>query len=136
MQVDSEYILVIVDEYSNFVVTSVCKKQNGPTLKLILMKCFSMLGFPKTLRSDNGPAFIAQPVTDYLASVNVEQQFSSPHNHTSNAIVERFNRTLRAAIRIRKENQLTTVVAHFTYTYKISKNSSTGLTPAQILLNT
>uniref|UniRef100_A0A0N5BZ40 RNA-directed DNA polymerase n=2 Tax=Strongyloides papillosus TaxID=174720 RepID=A0A0N5BZ40_STREA len=136
MQVDSDYILVLIDEYSKFVVTSVCKKQNGPTLKLILMKCFSMLGYPKILRSDNGPAFIAQPVTDYLASVNVEQQFSSPHNHTSNAIVERFNRTLRASIRIHKGEPLAAVTAHFTYAYNRSKNSSTGLSPAQILLNT
>uniref|UniRef100_A0A0K0FSE6 Integrase catalytic domain-containing protein n=1 Tax=Strongyloides venezuelensis TaxID=75913 RepID=A0A0K0FSE6_STRVS len=100
MQVDNEHILVLIDEYSKFVVTSVCKKQNGPTLKLILMKCFTRLGCPKILQSDNGPAFIAQPVTVYLSSVNVEQQFSSSHHHTSNAVVEKFNHTLRASIRI------------------------------------
>uniref|UniRef100_A0A0K0FZA0 Integrase catalytic domain-containing protein n=1 Tax=Strongyloides venezuelensis TaxID=75913 RepID=A0A0K0FZA0_STRVS len=116
--------------------TLLCKKQNGPTLKLILMKCFTLLGCPKILRSDNELAFIAQPVTDYLLSVNVEQQFSSPHHHTSNAIVKRFNRTLRASIRIHREESLAAVTAHFTYAYNRSKNSSIGLSPAQILLNT
>uniref|UniRef100_A0A0N5C2P9 RNA-directed DNA polymerase n=1 Tax=Strongyloides papillosus TaxID=174720 RepID=A0A0N5C2P9_STREA len=102
MQYNNEYILVIVDEYSKFVVTSVNKKQNGPTLLNALIKCFSTLGFPKVLRSDNGPAFIAKSVADYLTSVGVEHQLSAPHHHTSNAFVERFNNTLRAAIRIYK----------------------------------
>uniref|UniRef100_A0A0K0FRU0 RNA-directed DNA polymerase n=1 Tax=Strongyloides venezuelensis TaxID=75913 RepID=A0A0K0FRU0_STRVS len=121
---------------NKFVVTSVCKKQNGPTLKLILMKCFTLLGCPKILRLDNRPAFIAQSLTDYLLSVNVEQQFSSPHHHTSNAVVEKFNRTLRASIRIHRGESLASVTAHFTYAYNRSKNSSIGLSPAQILLNT
>uniref|UniRef100_A0A0N5BBX0 RNA-directed DNA polymerase n=1 Tax=Strongyloides papillosus TaxID=174720 RepID=A0A0N5BBX0_STREA len=95
LHVDSEYVFVMVDEYSKFVVATVCKKQNGPTLKNMLMKCFTTLGFPEVLRSDNGPAFISRIVTEYLKSVGVTQQFSSPHNHKSNAFVERFNRTLR-----------------------------------------
>uniref|UniRef100_A0A0N5CFP7 Integrase catalytic domain-containing protein n=1 Tax=Strongyloides papillosus TaxID=174720 RepID=A0A0N5CFP7_STREA len=73
------------------------------------------------LRSDIGPAFIANPVTDYL---------------TSNAVVERFNRILRSAIRICKEEPLTTITTHFTYVYNRSKNTSTGFSPAQTLLNT
>uniref|UniRef100_A0A0N5BMH8 RNA-directed DNA polymerase n=1 Tax=Strongyloides papillosus TaxID=174720 RepID=A0A0N5BMH8_STREA len=81
MQIDKDYVFVMVDEYSKYVVATCCKKQNGPTLLHILLKCFSLLGFPKILRSDNGPAFIAKTVTDYLKSVGVEQQFSSPHNH-------------------------------------------------------
>uniref|UniRef100_A0A0K0EIY2 Integrase catalytic domain-containing protein n=1 Tax=Strongyloides stercoralis TaxID=6248 RepID=A0A0K0EIY2_STRER len=74
------------------------KKQNGLTLKNPLIKCFTNLSFPKILRSDNGPAFIAKLVTDYFKIAGVEQQFNSPHNHKSNAFVERFNRVLRAAI--------------------------------------
>uniref|UniRef100_A0A0K0EMN9 Integrase catalytic domain-containing protein n=1 Tax=Strongyloides stercoralis TaxID=6248 RepID=A0A0K0EMN9_STRER len=116
MQVDHEYILVIVDEYSKFVIATVC--------------------FPKILRSDNCLAFIAKPVTDYLKIVGVEQQFSSPHNHKSNAFVERFNRVLRAAIRINRNINLMETVSHFTYAYNRSKHMSTGLSLAQIMLNT
>uniref|UniRef100_A0A0K0FJT1 Integrase catalytic domain-containing protein n=1 Tax=Strongyloides venezuelensis TaxID=75913 RepID=A0A0K0FJT1_STRVS len=70
------------------------------------------------LRSDNGSAFIAKPVTDCLTSIEVEQQFSSSHNYTSNAI------------------PLSTITTHFTYVYNRSKNASTEDTSAQILLNT
>uniref|UniRef100_A0A0N5B5G0 HTH_48 domain-containing protein n=1 Tax=Strongyloides papillosus TaxID=174720 RepID=A0A0N5B5G0_STREA len=56
-------------------------------------------------------------------------------NHKSNAFVERFNRTLRNAIRIRKGMSLLSVVSHFVYAYNRSKSRSTGLSPAQILLN-
>uniref|UniRef100_A0A0K0F2A1 RNA-directed DNA polymerase n=1 Tax=Strongyloides venezuelensis TaxID=75913 RepID=A0A0K0F2A1_STRVS len=135
LHVDNEYVFVMVDEYSKFVITSVCKKQNGPTLKNILMKCFTSLGFPEILRTDNGPAFISKTVTEYLQTAGVTQQFSSPHNHKSNAFVERFYRTLRDAIRIHKGSPLLTVVSHFVYAYNHSRSKSTGLSPAQILLN-
>uniref|UniRef100_A0A0N5BMH4 Integrase catalytic domain-containing protein n=1 Tax=Strongyloides papillosus TaxID=174720 RepID=A0A0N5BMH4_STREA len=136
LSVDNEYVFVMVDEYNKYVVATCCKKQNGPTLLHILLKCSSLLRFPKMPRSDNGPAFIAKTVTDYLKSVGVEQQFSSPHNHKSNAYVERFNRTLRSAIRIYKNQPLTMVVPHFVYTYNRAKSLSTGLSLAQRVVNT
>uniref|UniRef100_A0A0N5BMS7 Ribonucleoside-diphosphate reductase n=1 Tax=Strongyloides papillosus TaxID=174720 RepID=A0A0N5BMS7_STREA len=42
---------------------------------------------------------------------------------------------LRDAIRIRKGMSLLSVVSHFVYAYNRSKDRSTGLSPAQILLN-
>uniref|UniRef100_A0A0K0FZC0 RNA-directed DNA polymerase n=1 Tax=Strongyloides venezuelensis TaxID=75913 RepID=A0A0K0FZC0_STRVS len=136
MQYNDKHILVIIDEYSKFVVASVSKKQNAPTLLNTLIKCFSMIGFPKVLRSDNGPAFIAKSVAKYLKSMGIDHQLSAPYNHTNNAFAERFNNTLRAAIRVYKNKQmLSVIVAHFMYAYNRTKNLKTGSSPAQILLN-
>uniref|UniRef100_A0A0N5BQV6 Integrase catalytic domain-containing protein n=1 Tax=Strongyloides papillosus TaxID=174720 RepID=A0A0N5BQV6_STREA len=97
---------------------------------------FLLIGFPKVLRSDNGPAFIAKSAAEHLKSMGIDHQLSAPYNHTSNAFAERFNNTLRAAIRVYKnKNNLSVIVAHFVYTYNRTKNLKTGLTPAQILLN-
>uniref|UniRef100_A0A0K0FRR5 Integrase catalytic domain-containing protein n=1 Tax=Strongyloides venezuelensis TaxID=75913 RepID=A0A0K0FRR5_STRVS len=120
----------MIDEYSKNVVATCCKTQNGPTLLYILLKNFSLIKFSKILKSENGPAFIAKTVTDYLKSVGVEQQFSSLHNHKSNALVERFNRILRSGIKIYKEQLLIMTVLYFAYAYNRSKSLSTGLSPA------
>uniref|UniRef100_A0A0N5BBN4 RNA-directed DNA polymerase n=1 Tax=Strongyloides papillosus TaxID=174720 RepID=A0A0N5BBN4_STREA len=145
MQVDDEYILVIVDEYSKFAYAVVTKNQNGPTTRLQLSRCFTTLGFPLILRSDNGPAFISKAVQEYTTSIGVEQQFGSLYNHKSNACVERFNRTLRQAIRVeqfiakqekRNPMKLSDIVYHFTYAYNRSKHLTTGIAPATLLLNT
>uniref|UniRef100_A0A0N5CA46 RNA-directed DNA polymerase n=1 Tax=Strongyloides papillosus TaxID=174720 RepID=A0A0N5CA46_STREA len=144
MQVDDENILVIVDEYSKFAYAVVTKNQNGPTTRLQLSRCFTTLGFPLILRSDNGPAFISKAVQEYTTSIGVEQQFGSPYNHKSNACVERFNRTIREAIRVerliakqekRNPMKLSDIVYHFTYAYNRSKHLTTGIAPATLLLN-
>uniref|UniRef100_A0A0K0E080 RNA-directed DNA polymerase n=1 Tax=Strongyloides stercoralis TaxID=6248 RepID=A0A0K0E080_STRER len=145
MQVDNQYILVLIDEYSKIAYAVVTKNQNGPTTRLQLTRCFTTLGFPRILRTDNGPAFISKVVTDYTSSVGIEQQFSSPYNHKSNAIVERFNRTLREIIRIERSREklqrvkplaLHDIIYHFVYTNNHAKHTTTGISPAQLLLNT
>uniref|UniRef100_A0AAF5DM22 Integrase catalytic domain-containing protein n=1 Tax=Strongyloides stercoralis TaxID=6248 RepID=A0AAF5DM22_STRER len=116
MQVDNQYILVLIDEYSKI--------------------AYAVVSFPRILRTDNGPAFISKVVTDYTSSVGIEQQFSSPYNHKSNAIVERFNRTLREIIRIERSREKLDIIYHFVYTNNHAKHTTTGISPAQLLLNT
>uniref|UniRef100_A0A0N5CC24 RNA-directed DNA polymerase n=1 Tax=Strongyloides papillosus TaxID=174720 RepID=A0A0N5CC24_STREA len=143
MQVNDEYILVIIDEFSKFVYAVVTKNQSGPTTRLHLHRCFTTLGFPQILKTDNGPAFISKIVKDYTKSVGVEQHYSSPYHHRGNAIVERFNKTLREAIRIQRQikganskARLSDIVYQFVYTYNRSKHLKTGIEPAKLLLNT
>uniref|UniRef100_A0A0N5A066 Integrase catalytic domain-containing protein n=1 Tax=Parastrongyloides trichosuri TaxID=131310 RepID=A0A0N5A066_PARTI len=107
MQVDNEYILVMVGEFS----------------------------FPKIIRSDNGPAFASKIVAEYLKSVGIKQHFGSPHNHRGNAFVERFNRTLRETVRIHKGEPLNKTIAHFVYAYNRAKTKN-GMSSATLLLNT
>uniref|UniRef100_A0A0K0F1C9 Integrase catalytic domain-containing protein n=1 Tax=Strongyloides venezuelensis TaxID=75913 RepID=A0A0K0F1C9_STRVS len=92
MQVDNEYILVIIDEFWKFVYAVVTKNQNGYTTRIHLSKCFTTIGFPKILQIDNGSAFISKTVKEYTESIGVAQRFSSPYHHRGNAIVERKNK--------------------------------------------
>uniref|UniRef100_A0A0K0FAX0 RNA-directed DNA polymerase n=1 Tax=Strongyloides venezuelensis TaxID=75913 RepID=A0A0K0FAX0_STRVS len=128
MQVDDENILVIIDEYSKF------------AYAVMLYN----IRLPLILRSDNRPAFISKAVKDYTTSIGIEQQFGSSYNHKSNVCVERFNRTLREAIRVerliakqegRHPMRLSDIVYHFTYAYNRSKHLTTGIAPATLLLN-
>lgn len=55
-------------------------------------------GYPRKLRSDNGPEFVAQALEDWAGEHGVDHQPIDPGKPTQNAYVERFNRTFREEV--------------------------------------
>jgi putative transposase len=52
-------------------------------------------GYPKKLRSDNGPEFIAQPLARWAETHGIQLAFIKPGKPMQNGYIERFNRTFR-----------------------------------------
>lgn len=55
-------------------------------------------GYPRKLRSDNGPEFIAQAMEAWAKDHDVELTPIQPGKPTQNAYIERFNRTFRQEV--------------------------------------
>lgn len=55
-------------------------------------------GYPKRLRCDNGPEFIAEPLRRWAEEHGVTLDFIKPGTPTQNAYIERFNKTFRNEI--------------------------------------
>lgn len=55
-------------------------------------------GYPRKLRSDNGPEFIARAITTWAEENEVELAPIQPGKPTQNAYIERFNRTFRQEV--------------------------------------
>lgn len=52
-------------------------------------------GKPKAIRSDNGPEYISNTLTDWAEENGIELIYIQPGNPQQNAYVERYNRTVR-----------------------------------------
>lgn len=52
-------------------------------------------GYPQVIRSDNGPEFIAQAITNWARDHRLTWDFIQPGKPAQNAYIERFNRTYR-----------------------------------------
>ncbi len=55
-------------------------------------------GYPKQLRSDNGPEFISRKMAEWADEHQVQLAFIQPGKPTQNAYMERFNRTYREEV--------------------------------------
>lgn len=55
-------------------------------------------GMPAVVRSDNGPEFLGEALTQWLKDKNVDLQYIQPGKPNQNAYIERFNRTFRVEV--------------------------------------
>lgn len=68
-----------------------------PSLRIIrvLDRIAGYQGYPKRIRQDNGPEFIAKVLAEWAKEHQIKLDFIEPGKPTQNAFVERFNRTYR-----------------------------------------
>ena len=64
-----------------------------------VMRCLDQIaeecGYPRKLRSDNGPEFIARALKAWAERNGIDHRHIEPGKPTQNAYIERFNRTFR-----------------------------------------
>lgn len=92
-------ILAVVDEFTReCLALEVASSIKAPRVRQILASLFEGRGEPKFLRSDNGPEFVANSLTVWLAMSGTESRFIKPGSPWQNAKIESFNGKLRAEL--------------------------------------
>ena len=70
--------LIHADRYSGFLWIYHLNKTTSLDVKKALWKTFSQFGFPKHLRSDNGPQFVSDLFISECKKAGIQQEWSSP----------------------------------------------------------
>ncbi|KAM6394711.1 endogenous retrovirus group K member 18 Pol protein [Rhynochetos jubatus] len=97
-----KYVHVSVDTYSNAVVASAHTREKAKDAIRHWQKAFSMLGVPGTVKTNNGPAYVAKPVREFLQKWGTQHVTGIPHSPTGQAIVERAHGTLKSLLQKQK----------------------------------
>ena len=101
-------------------------------------KTFQVFGFPKQIKTDNGPPFQSYKVREFMRDNNIKHRKITPLWPRANAICERFMRNLNRVMRNSKVigskwyNELDIFLSQ----YRATPHDSTGVAPAQLLLKT
>lgn len=64
----------------------------------ILDQIARLRGYPKQIRSDNGPEFLSHRTREWASNHQVHWHFIQPGKPAQNAFIERFNRTFREEV--------------------------------------
>ena len=93
-----QHVLVVVDAATRFVWLEPVESCSGRETKEKLEKIFRVVGWPGTLVSDGGSAFVNEEIEKMLVGEGVERQVATPGAHEHNAPVERWIREVRAVM--------------------------------------
>jgi len=89
-------MLNVVDEFAHeCIAIRIERKLKSIDVIDVLSDLFITRGVPEHVRSDNGPAFIATAVQEWIAAVGAKTAYIAPGSPWENGFVESFNARLR-----------------------------------------
>lgn len=89
-------VLTVIDEFTREALAVVpARSMTASALKGVLAKLFATRGRPTTIRSDNGPEFIAFELTEWLEAQGATTHHIEPGKPWQNSFAESFNSRVR-----------------------------------------
>ena len=129
------YILVIIAQMSRWPEVFRLRSISSKAVIRKLSKVFARIGIPNTILTDNGSQLKSMDKEKFLKVNNIEHKLTPLYSPQSNGLVERFNHTLKYAIKEARDSNIDTnsVIQNFLQTFRSSPHSFTGISPYELL---
>ena len=133
----NRYVLVVIDHCSGWCEAyPLPQKRSKCVFDALTRDFFPRHGFPEILISDNGREFTANEIRDYLDSVGVKHNITTPYHPQSNGKTERMVQTLKSILRRLLNGDRASWEDHLGDALMASRNAVstvTGSTPFHLL---
>ena len=127
--------LIIVDAFSKWLeIIPVKKATSSVTIDKLRGIC-STHGLPDTIVTDNAAVFTSSEMKEFFSRNGIKHITSAPYHPASNGLAERAVQTFKSAIKRSTEGSLETRIQRFLFDYRITPHSTTGISPANLLMN-
>ncbi|CAK1585020.1 unnamed protein product [Parnassius mnemosyne] len=127
--------LVLIDSSSKWLEIIEVARTNATSIIKVLTSIFSSFGLPLELVSDQGLPFTSFELKSFLKTNGIQQRFSPAYHPASNGAVENAVKLCKRAIKkaYRDNVDIDTALQTFLLSYRNSKQSTTGESPAMLL---
>lgn len=103
-QIGNNHYLLVVDRYSGFpLITQKLSSLKTKAITTIMEKEFNFLGWPRIIKTDNGPQYRSE-FTLFCRTHNIVHETSSPHFSQSNGLSEAAVKQMKFLMKKVKEN--------------------------------
>ena len=126
--------LVVVDAHSKWLEVVPVPNLTSQITINTLRSIFATHGLPELLVSDNGPSFTSAEFQEFMKRNGIRHVTSAPYHPASNGLAERAVRTFKTALKKTTSTDVTTSLARFLFQYRITPHSTTGVSPAELLM--
>ena len=99
-----------------------------------LRTTFATHGLPEKLVSDNGSCFTSEEFERFLSKNGIKHVKTAPYHPAANGLAERAVQTFKEGMKKLKEESIETKVSRFLFQYRITPQTTTGITPAELLM--
>lgn len=93
-----KYIHVSVDTFSGAIFASAHTGENTKFVKQHFLLAFAMLGVPKKIKTDIGPAYVSEQLKSFLQNWGIEHVTGIPHSPPGQSVVERIHQTIKRVL--------------------------------------
>ncbi len=132
----NKYILSVIDYYTKYAEAEALPNQEAETIVRALEEIFARHGMPSVLLTDQGRNFESHLVKSVCQLFGIEKRRTTAYHPQTDGLCERFNGVLKALLRMKVNNDKDDwdeQLPHALLAYRVSKQSSTGVTPFEML---
>ena len=126
--------LIVIDAHSKWLEVKTVTNVTSTITIEHLRSIFSTHGIPEMLVSDNGSVFTSAEFTDFVKNNGIRHVKSAPYHPASNGLAERAVQTFKAYMKKSTTGTINARVSRFLSQYRITPHSTTGISPAEMLL--
>ncbi len=134
---NSEYLLIITDDYSKYPVVETVKSTSANTVIPKVDKVFSEFGIPDVVKTDNGPPFNSSAFKSFAQTLGFQHRKITPRWPRANGEVERFVRTVKKVIKTAnlEGKSWKQEMYRFLRNFRATPHTTTRVPPATALFN-
>ena len=123
--------LVLIDAHSKWIEAFCTPTATSAAVIEELRPLFAKFGIPETVVTDNGTCFVSAEFENFLASNGIRHITSAPYHPATNGLAERAVQIVKRGLKKSGEGS---VLAKFLFTYRLTPHTTTGVSPAEMLL--
>ena len=125
--------IILVDAYSKWLEVAIVSTCSSQQAIKFLLSIIATHGIPEQLVWDNGSAFSSDKFESFILHNGIKHSRTAPYHPSSNGLAERSAQTFKEAL-IKSTGDLETRLARFLFVYRSTPHSTTGRSPAELLL--
>ncbi|KAG5886201.1 hypothetical protein JTB14_028032 [Gonioctena quinquepunctata] len=127
--------LIVVDSFSKWLEVRVVPSTSFQSAISVLRELFATHGVPLVIVSDNATAFTSSEFQIFLTNNLIRHARIAPYHPASNGEAERMVQTTKHLLKMLKDGDIKTKLARFLMQQHPTPISTTGDSPAEILMN-
>nr|CAH7744111.1 unnamed protein product [Callosobruchus chinensis] len=132
---NKEMVLVLIDYYSRYQEIQFLKTTTSSVIIEYLSQIFVRLGYPKSIRADNGRQFVSSEFKQFCTNSGIELIQTPPYWPQANGEVENANKSILKRLQIAHANNKNyqKEIQKFILMYNVTPHGTTGKSPSQLL---
>ncbi|XP_055842902.1 uncharacterized protein K02A2.6-like [Episyrphus balteatus] len=130
-----DFVFVVIDYFSRYQEIRFIRKITSSKIISILEEIFSRLGYPKSIKADNGRQFVSEEIKLFCKNNNINLITSPPYWPQANGEVENMNRSILKRLQIANGNgtDYKKEIQKFILMYNVTPHGTTGKAPSELL---
>ena len=125
---------ILIDSHSKWIEVMITTGSTSAIVTQALRTWFAQFGLPEMVVMNNSPGFASEEFEVFLQNNGIKHILSAPYHPSSNGLAERAVQTVKRGLKKNTEGSLTTRLARILFAYRTTPQSTTGVSPAQLLL--